>query len=63
MALQFSNPDVAKKFEVPAEFDKDFEIRVPALQWSGKFSEITPEVAEQLIKEKYNRIIPKPAKT
>jgi hypothetical protein len=58
--FQFEDPAVAEKYE-PVDVDKNFQIRVPSLQWHGQFSEITTAVAEQLIKEKYNRIREKKA--
>lgn len=54
--LEFTDPEVKKNFEMTSEISKDFQIRVPILQWYGNFSEITVPVAEQLIKEKYNHI-------
>jgi hypothetical protein len=59
-AFEFKHPDVAANYE-PLETPADFKLRVPQLQWPargsvGWFSDITPEVAEQLIKEGYNRI-------
>jgi hypothetical protein len=56
----FNNPEVASNYEA-LETEVDFKLRVPQLQWPqrgdvGLFSDITPEVAEQLIKEGYNRI-------
>ena len=53
--FKFNDPDVADGFE-PVYDGPDFKIRTPMLQWGGNFSDITVEVAEQLIKEKYNRI-------
>jgi hypothetical protein len=60
----FKNPEVSDKYEA-LETEVDFKLRVPQLQWPqrgsvGNFSDITPEVAEQLIKEGYNRIRRKP---
>jgi hypothetical protein len=61
----FKNPDVAANYE-PADIfingvPQDFKIRVPQAKWPergnvGYFSDITPAVAEQLIKEGFNRI-------
>lgn len=59
MPLKMQNPEVEKDYEINPELDKDFQIRVPQKQWSGMFTEITPEIAEQLVKEKYNHIKPK----
>jgi hypothetical protein len=60
MPIKFKNPEVAKNYE-PVDTEVDFKIRVPQANWPkntevGYFSDITPEVAEQLIKEEYNRI-------
>jgi hypothetical protein len=60
MSFKFNNEEVAKKF-IPVDSEVDFKIRVPQSNWPkngemGLFSDITPEVAEQLIKEGYNRI-------
>jgi len=61
-SFQFKHPEVAKKYQ-PVEVPADFKIRVPQANWpangdQGWFSEITLEVADQLIKEKYNRLSP-----
>jgi hypothetical protein len=61
-SFQFKDPEVAKKYQ-PVDCPADFKIRVPQANWPangdhGWFSEITPEVADQLIKEKYNRLSP-----
>lgn len=63
MSFAFKNPETAKKFE-PVDVDKDFKVRVPQANWPatgnpGWFSEITPEAAEQMVKEGYNRLKPK----
>lgn len=60
MAFEFKNQDVAKKY-APVDVSADFKLRVPQANWPattspGYFSDITPAVAEQLIKEGYNRI-------
>jgi hypothetical protein len=58
--FEFKHPDVAANYEA-VDTPRDFKIRVPQANWPkrgeiGMFSDITPEVAEQLIKEGYNRI-------
>lgn len=58
--FKFNNPDVSKAYE-PVDVEEDFKIRVPQAGYPkqghpGLFSDITPEAAEQLIKEGYNRI-------
>jgi hypothetical protein len=58
--FEFTHPDVAENYEA-VDVAADFKIRVPQAHWPvrgdmGMFSTITPEVAEQLIKEGYNRI-------
>lgn len=58
--FQFNNEEVAKNY-IPVGVEKDFKIRVPQADWPkngnmGFFSDITPAVAEQLLKEDYNRI-------
>lgn len=60
--FQFKHPEVAKNYN-PVDVPADFKIRVPQAQWPangdpGWFSDITPEVAEQLIREGYNRLAP-----
>ena len=58
--IEFQDLEVKAAFEIPTEVTADFQVRLPSLQWSGMFSEITLPVAQQLVKEKYNhiRIIP-----
>jgi hypothetical protein len=56
----FTHPDVAANYEA-VDVPQDFKIRVPQANWPergdmGFFSTIPPHVAEQLIKEGYNRI-------
>jgi hypothetical protein len=58
--LEFQDPEVKKGFEMTSPIEKDFKIRIPQLQWDGYFSQLTPQGAEQLIKEKYNHIRRKP---
>ena len=58
--FSFQNEEVAAKYEA-VETPQDFKIRVPQAKWPanmqpGWYSQITPEVAEQLIAEGYNRI-------
>lgn len=53
--FEFTNPEVAEKY-IPVGVKKDFQARVPQKKWYGKFSTITPDVAEQLMKENYNRL-------
>lgn len=60
MAFQFKNEETAKHFE-PVDVKEDFKVRVPQANWPvsgdpGYFSDITPEAAEQMLKEGYNRL-------
>lgn len=66
MAFKFNNPETAKLYE-PIDVPEDFKVRVPQANWPsngdvGYFSEITPEVAAQMVKEAYNRLKPKETK-
>ena len=53
MAVQFSNKDVAARYE--AVFPKDKFITIQKIYW-GQLSDITPEVAERLIEMGDNQI-------
>jgi hypothetical protein len=60
MAFSFIHPETAKQYE-PVDVPEDFKVRVPQANWPvsgnpGFFSEITPDVAEQMLKEGYNRL-------
>jgi hypothetical protein len=56
MPIEFQDPEVKKNYDMTSTIEKDFQIRVPQKDWSGNFSAITTEIAEQLITEKYNHI-------
>lgn len=54
--LVFSDPEVAKNFELTSNIETDFQIVVPSIRWRGMFSEIPLPVAEALVQQKYNHI-------
>lgn len=56
MPIEFKDPEVKKNYEMTSAIEQDFQIRVPQKKWFGNFSEITSEIAEQLVKEKYNHV-------
>lgn len=55
--IKFTNTTVAEKYTTTAK--NDFQVRLPdacKVKWAGMFSNITPEVADELISQGYNRI-------
>lgn len=56
MPFKFTNAETDTKFEVTPDVETDFKIVNPTTRYSGFLSAITPDVAEQMIKEKVNYI-------
>lgn len=54
--LVFTDPEVAKNFELTSAIETDFQIVVPTAGWRGMFSAITMSIAEALVQQKYNHI-------